>query len=681
MRLKKIVLNNIRSYENQEIVFPDGSILLSGDIGSGKTSVLLGIEFALFGLQPGQKGSSLLRNGKDSGGVVMEFEVDGKIMEVERKLKRGKTVSQDYCSINIDGNKKIISVMELKSIILELLNYPKEFSKKQNLLYKFTVYTPQEEMKQIILQDPETRINTLRYIFGIDKYKKIIENTSSLTAKIREKMRIKEAVISNIEQEKISLLSKENELETKQSNLVSVEREFFLKAEERKKIHEEKEQISRKLEEKMRIKQEIEKIKIMISNKKEFMINNTKTIERLKDQIVELREIKLDELEIQKIENEFLLKKKEKNYVNENLIKTSLQINSFIERNQDNENTKSKIKHIETCPTCMQKVDNVYKSNIFQKLDLEISENLSEIEILEEHKKTFLEKTNNLEIEILYFEKKISELNELKVKSQSIREKQIQVEELEKISLVIENETRILNSQFISLENSSEELSEFDEIFEKIERNFEDVLKEERIAEIKAAELRREIQVFSLQIEELKEKINRIERIKQEINYLTEIENWLSQKFVPLISFIEKNVMIKLKSEFSVLFAEWFSMLVSDSLSVGLDDDFTPIIKNQDYEIDYSYLSGGERTAVALAYRLALNQVINSLLSKIKTRDIVILDEPTDGFSDRQLDKMRDVLNQLNVKQLIMVSHEQKIEGFVENVIRLKKENGVSGIE
>jgi len=54
-----------------------------------------------------------------------------------------------------------------------------------------------------------------------------------------------------------------------------------------------------------------------------------------------------------------------------------------------------------------------------------------------------------------------------------------------------------------------------------------------------------------------------------------------------------------------------------------------------------------------LAYRLALNQVLNSLLSKIKTRDFVILDEPTDGFSDQQLDKMRDVLNELKVKQLI----------------------------
>ncbi|MEK6757941.1 MAG: SMC family ATPase, partial [Nanoarchaeota archaeon] len=106
-----------------------------------------------------------------------------------------------------------------------------------------------------------------------------------------------------------------------------------------------------------------------------------------------------------------------------------------------------------------------------------------------------------------------------------------------------------------------------------------------------------------------------------------------------------------------------------------------PVIENQDYEIDYAYLSGGERTAIALAYRLSLNQVINSLLSKIKTRDFVILDEPTDGFSEQQLDKMRDILLQLDVKQLIIVSHEQKIESFVENVIKFKKENGLSMIE
>ena len=62
MKFKKLYLKNIRSYEEQEIDFSDGSLLLSGDVGSGKTSILLAIEYALFGLQPGQKGSALLRN-------------------------------------------------------------------------------------------------------------------------------------------------------------------------------------------------------------------------------------------------------------------------------------------------------------------------------------------------------------------------------------------------------------------------------------------------------------------------------------------------------------------------------------------------------------------------------------------------------------------------------------------
>ena len=150
--------------------------------------------------------------------------------------------------------------------------------------------------------------------------------------------------------------------------------------------------------------------------------------------------------------------------------------------------------------------------------------------------------------------------------------------------------------------------------------------------------------------------------------------------FIPLVSFTEKNVMTRLKSEFSSKFAQWFAMLVSDVFEVSLNDEFTPVIYHQDYEIDYAYLSGGERTAVALAYRLSLNQIVNSLLSKIKTRDIVILDEPTDGFSEQQLDKMRDVLRQLEVKQLIIVSHEAKIESFVENVIKFKKETGISKV-
>ena len=139
--------------------------------------------------------------------------------------------------------------------------------------------------------------------------------------------------------------------------------------------------------------------------------------------------------------------------------------------------------------------------------------------------------------------------------------------------------------------------------------------------------------------------------------------------------------MFTLKEEFSKLFSKWFAILVSDELSAKLDENFSPVIEQQDFELDYTFLSGGERTAIALAYRLSLNQVINSLMSKIKTKELVILDEPTDGFSSQQLNKMRDVLSQLKTDQLIIVSHEQQIEGFVDNIIRFTKEGGITKVE
>jgi len=678
MRLNKITLDNIRSYEHQEIEFPKGSTLLSGDIGSGKTSILLAIEFAFFGLQPGQRGSSLLKNGETNGGVKIEFEVDGKYVIIERTLKKAKTISQDYCALTIDDEKIETSVTELKDKVLELLNYPKEFAKKQNLLYKFTVYTPQEEMKQIILQDPATRINTLRHVFGIDKYKRILENASILAVKLREEKRINQALTANLEQDKLEIVEKENELETKHYNLASVEKELFLKTEQRKKIQEEKQEISEKVEERTKFEQEIEKTKITTLHKNDSITSNKKIILSLQEQILELKTLEFEESKIQILEQEIISKKTQLKQLSEKNLEITSKINSLNLKNQENEATKNKISHIDICPTCLQDVDSVYKSNVKNKFDSDTSKNVAEIQELDLEKRQISEQITKLENGISTNETQLQELKFLKIKLQEIQDKQQRLEEVIKINISLEKDIGILNQHLSSLKDSVFNLNKYKPLYEEKKKQLEESLKEEKLAEIRVAELKREIEVFARQIQELKEKVLKLEQTKKKLNYLNELELWLSKKFVPVISFIEKNVMVKLKAEFSKLFQEWFSMLVSENFTVKLSDDFTPIIEQQDYELDYAYLSGGERTAIALAYRLALNQVINSLLGKIKTRDFVILDEPTDGFSDQQLDKMREVLDQLNVSQLIIVSHEQKIEGFVENIIRFKKNNGIS---
>jgi len=681
MKIKKITLDNIRSYEHQEINFPEGSILLAGDIGSGKTSVLLGIEFALFGLQPGQKGSSILRNGQVQGGVSIEFEIEDNIIIIERTLKKGKTISQDYCSISIDGEKKEISVTELKSKVLELLNYPREFSKRQNLLYKFTVYTPQEEMKQIILEDSETRINTLRHVFGIDKYKRILENASTLISKVREEKRIKEAITSNLEQDKLNIVSKEGELAEKSLIIFSIEKDFLLKVDKRKIIQGEKEEMSKKIEEKYKLQQEIEKTKLFISTKKDTLFNNTLLITQLKSQIQELQKLDFDEKEILELEKENSSIKLKKQELNEKNINTTSMIHSLNSKNKDNENIKEKLKHIEFCPTCLQEVDPVYKSNVINQMDSDTSLNMNLINEFTTKKDLIQEQIIKLDYELSVKEKRIQELKILRIRLQEINEKQRYLITLEKTNSMLSKDLEMLENQINLLKKTVFDLNKYDNLNEEKQKQLTEALKAEKMAEIKVAELRREIEVFSKQINEMKERIKKTEEIKQEAHYLSDLEEWLSKKFIPIILIVEKNVFTKLKIEFSKLFSEWFAMLVSDFFNVRLSEDFTPIIEQQDYEIDYAYLSGGERTAIALAYRLALNQVINSFLSKIKTRDLVILDEPTDGFSESQLDKMRGVLEELNVSQLIIVSHEQKIESFVQNVIRFKKENGKSMIE
>lgn len=678
MLLKKIYLENIRSYEQEEIEFAKGGTLLSGDIGSGKTSILLGIEFALFGLQPGQRGSSLLRNGKEEGKVRIEFEVDGKDIEIERILKRKKTVAQDSCFISIDGEKRELAVTELKNLVLEILNYPKEFSRKQNLLYKFTVYTPQEEMKQIILQDAESRINTLRHVFGVDRYKRILENSSIVLAKIREEKRIKEALILNLKDEEENLSSKEDQLISKKSTLSLFENEVKTKIEKRVKCEENQKEISKKIEEKIKFQQEIEKAKLMISNKRESINENKKIIEHLKIKILELQKLNFDFSILESLETEIFKFKEEQKSLSESSLRIMGQIQSLTLKNKDNLAIKEKLSHIEVCPTCLQDVNENYKKNVLNKLERNSSSNDANISDLEKNKREISSRIDLLEEKIQENQRRISELKFTKIKLEEIPEYEKRLEALEKTDSSLEKDIILLNSHLENLKNSLFEFSKFDRIFEEKQKELEQSRKEERIAEIKLAELKKEIEVFCLNIEELKERISKSREIEKELKHISELEDWISKKFIPIISVVEKNVMVKLKAEFSKLFNEWFAMLVSDSFNVYLRDDFTPVIEQQDYEIDYAYLSGGERTAIALAYRLALNQVINSMLSKIKTRNLVILDEPTDGFSEQQLDKMRDVLNQLNVEQLIIVSHEQKIEDFVENVIKFKKENNSS---
>src|SRR3989344_6050102 len=268
MIFKNIRLKNIRSYKETEIKFPEGAVLLAGDVGSGKTTVLLAIEYALFGLQPGQRGSSLLSNSEEYGEVSLEIDIDGIKVVIDRGLKRNaKSINQDFAAITINDIRFESSVTEVKQKIIELLNYPMDFVRKNNLVYRYTVYTPQEEMKQIIIEDTEVRLDVLRHVFGIDKYKRIQDNAQRIIMWIREESR-------TLQIESALLDVKRNELDSNLKFIKILESKILVKEEEIKQSKNAKEIQQKEVDsliqlvtEKENFKKEIEKSAIMAKNK------------------------------------------------------------------------------------------------------------------------------------------------------------------------------------------------------------------------------------------------------------------------------------------------------------------------------------------------------------------------------------------------------------------------------
>ena len=163
-------------------------------------------------------------------------------------------------------------------------------------------------------------------------------------------------------------------------------------------------------------------------------------------------------------------------------------------------------------------------------------------------------------------------------------------------------------------------------------------------------------------------------------NMYRDHEEWLKGYFVPSVCRMERYVMDSLRYDFNESYGEWYSMLVDDPTKTSrIDEKFAPVLEQDGYEQNVESLSGGEKTSVALAYRLAINSTMRRQADILRS-NLLILDEPTDGFSREQMEKVREILDSLRSEQIIMVSHERELEGFVEHVFRVTKSEGSSSV-
>ena len=686
MLLKSIKLQNIRSYLDQKIDFPTGSLLLSGDIGSGKSTILLAIEFALFGSKPSElPASSLLRHGKNEGSVELIFELEGKGIIVKRSLKKGKNgIKQEVGYIIIDGIKKELSPVEMKSHVFDLLGYPKDLvSKGKDLIYRYTVYTPQEEMKRIIAEDKELRLNTLRKVFNIDKYKKIRENTAIFVRNVKEKRKEFEGFISDLEEKRKEFKKINEEVlglnEKLKSILPKAERakEEVIKKREKISIYE------NKVNELNKLRKTLEILELNLNNSIVQYNRNNKDMSKLNEQIIALEKDleKTGAIDSSRLKEEMQNLEARIKKCDKELENTKQKLNEYKIRKSNSEEAIKKISEIDKCPLCLQNVEHKHKSSISEKEGKKIKECEDNIRLLSDDVTKKKELLGEMQKGLEILRKKESGIELVKLKLKNVLEKKEEKQNLENEQAPIKEKIGKINIEKAELNKKIEEIKNVEEDYKIVRAQLEIALSEEKKIDIEKVGFEKEKESLGRIIKNLQEEIGRKEKTKQKLSYLNEMQTWLEDYFVNLMDTLERHIMMQIYGQFNELFKTWFNVLIEDeTISVRLDDEFTPIIEQNGYETFVENLSGGEKTAVALSYRLALNKVINDIVSEIKTKDILMLDEPTDGFSSEQLDKVRDVLEQLNAKQVIIVSHESKIESFVDNVIRVGKEEHISKV-
>ncbi|MBL7100487.1 MAG: AAA family ATPase [Nanoarchaeota archaeon] len=681
MIIKKVKLENIRSYVEQEIELPQGSVLLSGDIGSGKSTVLLAIDFALFGIRKSDLlGASILRNGASTGSVELHFETDGKDIVIKRNLKRtSSSVSQDSGFIFIDGIKKEGTAIELKQNILTLLNYPKELlTKSKSLIYKYTVYTPQEEMKHILVEDKDLRLDTLRKVFGIDKYKRIRENTKVLTSAIKGKKKEQAGMIHDLEQKKEDMRQKKEQLQEENKKLEEIQPRLELLRQDSEKKKKEIEVIEIQIKESNEIKSQIEIKNSEHRTKEKQKFEVVAELEKLTEDVANL-ETEAKELVEENIDIHVKTREEKIDLLEKETQESLNEITVLKTKKEQAESLKNGIIMLSNCPTCKQQVREEHKKIIEEEENNKITAINKKLAIIEQNYKEKQQELveNRKELEQLKERKNLIEIN--KVKRQNLDEKKKKKENLEVQRAIIEKELEGLKEAILNLEEGSKTYQNIDENYKIRRQELERLQERKSELDKEEAVIKNELKSVTEIITGLKLEIDQKEKIKQSLFHLTNLQEWLEKQFINLMEVMEKNIMFKVHNDFDSLFQKWFSMIIKEeALQSKLDVAFTPLIEQNGHDIDYLFLSGGEKTAIALAYRLALNQVINKLMRNIKTSDLLILDEPTDGFSSEQLDRVKDVIEDLDLKQVIIVSHEPKVESFVEKIIRFEKENHTS---
>ena len=690
MRIKAVRLENIRSHKDTMVNFEKGFNCLIGGLGAGKTSILYAIDFALFGEPLGRSYAYLLREGENRARVTLWLEHEGSEYVIIRGLRRhGASITQDLGALRFFKNGRVIAEKRASSVAEQL---EKELGLNSEL-FREVMWVRQEKLKEILDMGPRDRQRKLDALFGLSDFEEAWTRLREFESYYKRALEVYERdpdilAAAGLEEEHAKLVEELASLSARIEDL----------ALEVDKAAKDVEEARVKLAELEEARRKLEKLREKKAGLEASIREARRTIERLSGELEAGRK-RLEDLEKQlraivdegsslrnsleacglsldtplpEVEKALAELGDEIEAMKEKAIRTQQDVDAIRRRLEV-------ISKESICPTCLRFIDESYRRDLTTKLKKELVGKEHGLRALRERLRELEERHNALS-------RALDALKILEARKTSLKQ------HLEEEKALLEERERELDSAKMRLDMLQVEL---ESVSSKIDELRELGLEEAR-AELdektrRLHQLQAELEKLEGRRELVREKLADCERrlkLAEEKRRKAEV----ARKMVEVIRLLRsayRSIQPHLRTEI-VRAAKFYVQRVLDEISgpegsymvVEIGQDYTPVVKVDGRERPITHLSGGERTLLALAYRIGLGILIMQMRGS-RPFDVLLLDEPTEslGREDLSIDKMVDALSRLKtVEQVIAVTHSEAFAEKADHVIRVEKSDNISRV-
>lgn len=667
---------NFISHNTTLLTFNRGITIFVGHNGSGKSSAIDAITFALFGQHTRKTNKNLVRRGTESSSLNVRFSVGSKEYNAHRHLgNNGQSLLAKFDEVSDSGNivDRTVVSGERKQFGDSMSG---EIAKTLGIDYKklkVGAIVQQGELSSIIESQPKEFKELLNSLIGIDRLDFAYQTMYEVVDSFRERLRdtnggFDDKQIASI---RLAIEQKRAELKDSESRLTRLE--------------DHRDELNNLLRD---TESEIERMEPLILQGRELQATEESLIRYLNGRraciVQEIR--RLEWLIKEAHESYQIISEKEEVIINLHMIRTEIEDLENVIVQDEGEN--GRLRGLLECAKRMEIKDGGKCPVCGSLVPIKINKLFDAVTIQLEIKQKMINREKMLAEKVcLKREEKIMEAREKRIESaegflasncvnvqQDIINLESQLQctknDLVKIPEIL---IKINNPRELEIDNFSKSL--IDKITE-LRENIEGL----KMQEYTDSKLRRTR--FSNQLVDINTKIGGIQIVIEECKKTIKTSNKILfelESAVGLLDDLETirqrvfsrdgPVALSLRSwalkVLSIKASEYLSMFSIGISRIDLAEkarDVQIVCYGTSGDIDMDSLSGGEKVAVALALRLAIAQMMSS--NKL---DFIILDEPTIHLDEERRkslvriisDSFKEGLGPLS--QIIIITHDAEI--------------------